>query len=52
MQWRLILKEYGPELINIQGSKNNTADALSRLAIIDTPNPIKNNIKCVMNIMG
>ena len=31
MRWRLILEEYGPELIYIQGNKNVVADALSRL---------------------
>ena len=31
MRWRLILEEYGPELIYIQGKKNVVADALSRL---------------------
>ena len=30
MRWGLILKEYNPELMCIQGSKNITADALSR----------------------
>ena len=41
MQWRLILEEYSPKLIYIQGSKNITSDALSRLGIVDTPSPIK-----------
>ena len=45
MRWRLILEEYSPELIYIQGSKNSAADALSRLDIVDTPNPVNNNIK-------
>ena len=40
MQWRLILKEYSPELIYIQGSKTIAADVLSRLDIADTPNPV------------
>ena len=31
MRWRLILKEYGPELGYIQGHKNIVADALSRI---------------------
>ena len=31
MRWRLILKEYGPELIYTKGSTNIVADALSRL---------------------
>ena len=43
MRWRLILEEYSPELIYIQGSKNIAADALSRLDIVDTPNPVKNH---------
>ena len=47
MQWRLILQEYSPELIYIQGSNNVTADALSRLGMDDTPNPVQNNIKSV-----
>ena len=47
MQWRLILEEYSPELIYIQGSKNIAADALSRLDIVDTPNPVKNNFKSI-----
>ena len=38
MRWRLILEEYGPELIYIQGKKNVVADALSRLDL-DTDEP-------------
>ena len=30
MRWRLILEEYGPKLIYIQGSKNIAVDVLSR----------------------
>ena len=41
MRWRLILEEYNPELIYKQGSKNITANALSRLDIVDNNNPIK-----------
>ena len=33
MRWRLILEEYGPELIYIKGANNVVADALSRLNI-------------------
>ena len=47
MRWRLILEEYGPELIYIQGSKNIAAATLSRLDIVDTPNPVENNIKSI-----
>ena len=34
MRWRLILEQYKPELIYIQGSKNIAAEALSRLDIV------------------
>ena len=40
MRWRLILEEYSPELIYIQGSKNVAADALSRLELTETTKPI------------
>ena len=33
MRWRLLLEEFGPELIYIKGEKNIVADALSRLPI-------------------
>jgi hypothetical protein len=38
MRWRLILEEYGPELIYTKGSTNIVADALSRLEIDTTKN--------------
>ena len=41
MWWRLIVEEYSPGLCYIQGSKNIVGDALSRLDIVDTPNPVK-----------
>ena len=31
MRWRLVLEEYGPELIYIKGEANIVADALSRM---------------------
>ena len=31
MRWRLLLEEYGPEIIYIKGHKNIVADALNRL---------------------
>ena len=31
MRWRLLLEEYGPEILYIKGHKNVVADALSRL---------------------
>ena len=34
MRWRMVLEEYGPELIYIKGQDNVVADALSRLDLI------------------
>ena len=34
------------------GSKNIAADALSRLDIVDTPNPVKNNFKSINEHYG
>ena len=39
-------------LIYIQGSKNIAADALSRLDIVDTSNPVENNMKSVNECYG
>ena len=52
MQLILILEEYSPKLIYIQGSKDTLSDTLSILDIVNTPNPDKNNIKSEMNITG
>ncbi len=30
-QWRLLLEEYGPEIVYIKGIHNTVADAISRL---------------------
>ena len=35
MRWRMVLEEYGPELIYIKGEHNLVADALSRLDLLD-----------------
>ena len=43
---------YSPELIYIKGSKNIATDALSRLDIVDTPNPVKNYTKSVNGHYG
>ena len=34
MRWRMVLEEYGPELIYIKGQDNVVADALSRLDLL------------------
>ena len=47
MRWRLILEEYSPELVYIQGSKNIVADALSRLEIKDNKEPIAPNLEAL-----
>ena len=36
-RWRLILEEYGPEIVYIKGIHNTIADAISRLDISLTP---------------
>jgi hypothetical protein len=55
MRWRLILEEYGPEIIYVKGSINIVADALSRLnlqvpsvPVVDTTDNIVNATKFVM----
>ena len=35
MRWRLVLEEYGPELVYIKGENNIVADALSRLRLTE-----------------
>jgi hypothetical protein len=37
LRWKLIIKEYGPNLIYVKGHKNIIADALSRLPIFEVP---------------
>ena len=37
MRWRLILEEYGPELVYVRGETNVVADALSRLGKDEKP---------------
>jgi len=44
MRWRLILEEYSPELIYIQGDKNIVPDALSRLELTENSTKIKPEI--------
>ena len=54
MRWRLILEEYGVSLTYVKCTNNIVADALSRLARIDTPDfreyvPDENLAKCFLN---
>ena len=44
-RWRLIIEEYGPEIIYTKGINNNVADAISRLDFspIAHPNADKKN---------
>ena len=39
--WRLILKEYGPEIVYIKGIHNTFADAISRLEYVSPDTPSK-----------
>ena len=41
MRWRVILKEFGPELKYIKGENNVVADALSRLEMSDNQEILK-----------
>ena len=50
MRWRLILEEYGPELIYTKGSTNIVADALSRLETKPTTESIAEAAKNFVNI--
>ena len=38
-RWRLLLEEYGPEIVYIKGIHNTIADAISRLEYNPTVNP-------------
>ena len=44
MRWRLMLKEYGPELCYIKGESNLVADTLSRLDMIATHPPSQEQV--------
>ena len=37
MRWRLILEDFGPELLYVPGENNAAADALSRLETLPSP---------------
>jgi hypothetical protein len=51
MRWRLILEEYGPELIYVKGEHNVVADALSRLDLLTTP-PLSANLEQMAEHFG
>ena len=40
-RWRLILEEYGPEIVYIKGIHNTIADAISRLEYVSSDTPDK-----------
>ena len=44
MRWRLVLEEFGPELVYVRGEKNVVADALSRLALSDNVHPSQESL--------
>ena len=46
------MKKYSPKLAYLQGSKNSTADILSRLDMLDIHNPVRNNIKSINDYYG
>jgi hypothetical protein len=50
MRWRLILEEYGPELIYIKGTTNIVADALSRLTTTPPDNIVEPNLVMIRDI--
>ena len=43
MRWRLLIEEFSPDLVYLQGEKNIVADALSRLDIDPDDSPDKPN---------
>ena len=49
MRWRLVIEEYGPELVYIKGERDVVADALSRLAMNDD---VIDNIEFISDQFG
>ena len=46
LRWRMVLEEYGPELVYIKGHENVVADALSRLDLLPELDPLQpENVK-------
>jgi transposase InsO family protein len=52
MRWRLILEEYGPELVYVKGEHNVVADALSRLDLTVDDNPSNPTLNYMSEIFG
>ena len=46
MRWRMILEEFGPDIVHIKGEQNTSADALSRLPKKDGDVESKEKTKC------
>ena len=44
-RWRLILEEYGSEIVYIKGIDNTVADAISRLQYTPALNPSRESVK-------
>jgi hypothetical protein len=44
--WRLILEEYGSEIVYIKGIHNTVADAISRLEYVSPDTPSKDAMMC------
>ncbi len=49
-RWRLILEEYGPEIVYIKGIHNTIADAMSRLEYISPVTPSKDAMMCKLRM--
>ena len=49
MRWRLLLEEYGPDIVYIKGTDNIIADALSRIPIKGDSETEKTPKKCKFN---
>ena len=49
-RWRLILEEYGPEIVYIKGIHNTVADAISRLDFLPTAKPEPTDKQCWMTL--
>ena len=48
-RWRLLLEEYGPEVVHIKGEQNAVADAISRLDICPVQEEKTNWMVCTQH---